>query len=84
MDPLSNQGMRTPLAVIAVLIVVLLGGWIAFHEDETPAETASMPVSECRLTADPTEYARPRRSRTSLKSRELMPRPSIELSTIKA
>ena len=45
MDPLSNQGMRTPLAVIAVLIVVLLGGWIAFHEDETPAETAERPAA---------------------------------------
>ncbi|HET8759202.1 MAG TPA: hypothetical protein VFM58_24500 [Solirubrobacteraceae bacterium] len=37
--------MRTPLAVIAVLFVLLLGGWIALHEDETPAAPAAKPAA---------------------------------------
>jgi hypothetical protein len=37
MDPLSNQGMRTPLVIIAVLFVVLLGISIAFEDEDAPA-----------------------------------------------
>jgi hypothetical protein len=45
MDPLSNQGMRTPLVVIAVLLVVLLGiGFATEGEEKAPAEPAPAPV----------------------------------------
>jgi hypothetical protein len=44
MDPLSNQGMRTPLAVIAVLAVVLLAGSIVFGDEETPAQPRPAPL----------------------------------------
>ena len=37
--------MRTPLTVIAVLVVLLLGGWIAFHEEESPAPQAEKPAA---------------------------------------
>ncbi len=37
MDPLSNQGMRTPLTVIAVLLVVLFGIAIALGDDDGAA-----------------------------------------------
>ena len=51
--------MRTPLAVIAVLIVVLLGGWIAFHEDEeTPATTAEKPAAPVDVIAARVEALR--------------------------
>ena len=44
MDPLSNQGMRTPLTVIAVLFVVLLAIGIVFEEEDTPAAPAAPAV----------------------------------------
>jgi hypothetical protein len=51
MDPLSNQGMRTPLVVIAVLFVVLLGGAIAFEDEDegsaaAPAGKPAAPVDQ--------------------------------------
>jgi hypothetical protein len=58
MDPLSNQGMRTPFAVIAVLIVVLLGGWIAFHDEEAPAESAERPAAPVDVIAQRVEALR--------------------------
>jgi hypothetical protein len=45
MDPLSNQGMRTPLAVIAVLFVVLLGISIAFEDEDAPGAAAERPAA---------------------------------------
>jgi hypothetical protein len=44
MDPLSNQGMRTPLVIIAVLFVLLLAGSIVFAEEEKPAQPAAAPL----------------------------------------
>jgi hypothetical protein len=38
MDPLSNQGMRTPFAVIAVLLVLLVGLGFAFEDEDTTPE----------------------------------------------
>jgi hypothetical protein len=44
-DPLSNQGMRTPLTVIAVLIAVLLGIALATGDDDgTATVPAAAPV----------------------------------------
>jgi hypothetical protein len=46
MDPLSNQGMRTPLAVIAVLLVVLLAiAAVTGGDDEAPAQPAHASVA---------------------------------------
>src|SRR4051812_46754168 len=39
MDPLSNQGMRTPFAVIGVLLVVLLAIGFAFEDEDAPEAT---------------------------------------------
>jgi hypothetical protein len=44
MDPLSNQGMRTPLAIIAVLFVALLTIALATEGDQEPAQRPAAPV----------------------------------------
>ena len=45
MDPLSNQGMRTPFAVMAVLFVVLVGIGFAFEDEDAPEPSpAAAPV----------------------------------------
>jgi hypothetical protein len=58
MDPLSNQGMRTPLTVIAVLFVVLLGLSIAFEEEDTPAAPAARPAASLDVIAQRVEEIR--------------------------
>jgi hypothetical protein len=44
MDPLSNQGMRTPLAIIAVLFVALLTIALATEGEQEPAQRPAAPV----------------------------------------
>jgi hypothetical protein len=58
MDPLSNQGMRTPLAVIAVLFVALIGVSIAFEEEDTPAAPAERPAASLDVIAHRVEEIR--------------------------
>ena len=43
-DPLSNQAVRTPLTIIAVLIAGLLGLWALTAEEEGAAAPATAPV----------------------------------------
>jgi hypothetical protein len=45
MDPLSNQGMRTPFAVIAVLLVLLLVVGFAFEDEDTTPKPAPAAAS---------------------------------------
>ena len=61
MDPLSNQGMRTPLTVIAVLFVVLVGIAIAFEDDDapgTPAPRPAAPVDEIARRVEAIRHVR--------------------------
>jgi hypothetical protein len=54
MDPLSNQGMRTPFAVMAVLFVLLVGLGFAFEDEDTeepPPPAAAVDVIARRVEA---------------------------------